>query len=421
MSNNQQPTVTRLLAVILIAIGPISAVFFKSSESNAQVGAVIEVVPRVLKAFEGGRALRTTPEILRPYPVPRTPWRTPFEFRDLTLYNPQPSNSDVLSEDSVFNVPYRAPTDWKSWQDLPTAIPSAGIVIPKSWAQGALSPMAFPGIVAPFEQSGSARGPPNTLTLLNLSGLPYNKAVEALLIGPDQNVVGQYTKSPDGRYLLQLPSSQVLPNGKYEIRIVANGAESTWLRSIDLAIQDGVSLPDFIASDPTKLTLFISTEPIARHTDTPAEGRTTFAVNEQGIKFLLGVTAEIDHAVFHYQDAFNKLSAESSYELKWKITLNYARSSHDAVLWNHYDYAVDAKRLYEAILKELQTSNNRGLLAPKLSDFGITEEEILEPLRDLKALELQKIYVKTFLNGEIDNIIRFKNLIHNIQQLVRIS
>jgi hypothetical protein len=422
MSNNQQPAVTRLLAVILIAIGAISAVFFTSSESNAQVGVVIEAAPRVLKALEGSRVLRPTPEILRPDRVPKTPWsagRTRFEFRDLPLYNPQSSNSDVLSEGSVSNIPYRAPTDWKSWQDLPSAIPSTGIVIPKSWAQGALSPMTFPGIVAPFQHSASARGPPHSLELLNLSGLPYSEAVEALLIGPSQKEIGKYIKSPDGRYLLQLPSSQELPNGKYEIRLVADGAQSIWRRSIALSIQEGVALPDFMASDPTKLTLFISTEPIGKHNENYAETNTTYAVNDKGIKFLQGVTGEIDHAVVHYQDAFKNLSDESSYELKWKVTLNYARSLHDAVLWNHYDYAVDAKGLYETLLKEFQATNNRGFLSPKLSDFGITKEQILEPLRDLKALELQSIYVSTFLKGRIDNIIRFRELMHNIQSFVK--
>jgi hypothetical protein len=193
-----------------------------------------------------------------------------------------------------------------------------------------------------------------------------------------------------------------LPDGKYEIRIVADGEKSVLLRSVALAIAEGVTLPAFMADNPAKLALFISTEPIDKQTATPDAGHTTYEVNDKGIKFLQGVTGEIDRAVIHYKDAYDRFSADVSYELKWRVTLNYARSLHDAVLWNRYDYAADAKRLYENLLKEFDESKGRGWRSPKLSDLGITRAEILEPLRDLKALELQQIYVRAFVKGGVN-------------------
>ena len=48
------------------------------------------------------------------------------------------------------------------------------------------------------------------------TGVLYAQAVRVYLIGPDQQVLSEYKKSPEGRYLLQLPQINDLRQGRYE-------------------------------------------------------------------------------------------------------------------------------------------------------------------------------------------------------------
>jgi hypothetical protein len=102
---------------------------------------------------------------------------------------------------------------------------------------------------------------------------------------------------------------------------------------------------------------------------------------------------QIDRALVHYKEAYEALNPRSSYELRWKIKLNYARALHDAALWHRYDSAIEAKNLFNQVLEEYNASGRRWFWQPKLTDLGIKRNDIIEPLRDIEALELQRLFV----------------------------
>jgi hypothetical protein len=251
---------------------------------------------------------------------------------------------------------------------------------------GPLAPENYPGIRL---QKADSTGPPLSLDLFEKTkGVPYKTAVRAFLTGPDSRIIAEYVKSPDGSYLLDLPSGTEFPAGRYDVRIVFNGSTAQLIRKIS-----------FVSSthdDPSPGSLNIY---ITEALEGPLP-RTTFDTDSAGEKLLKAGTEQIDRAVIHYKEAYEALDHRSSYELRWKTTLHYARALHDAVLWHRYDYIRDARMLFEKLLDEYKLSSSRWFWRAQLADIGIKEPDIVEPLRDLEALELQRLYVEYSLEGK---------------------
>jgi hypothetical protein len=70
------------------------------------------------------------------------------------------------------------------------------------------------------------------------------------------------------------------------------------------------------------------------------------------------------------------------------------------VVWHRYDYATDARRLFAKVKEEYDTSKWKWFWQSKLKDIGITEADIIEPLRDLEAFDLQMLYTTYFLKKD---------------------
>jgi hypothetical protein len=272
---------------------------------------------------------------------------------------------------------------WKTWHDLPAQVPDSVIKLQKG-SPPALAPEDYPGIRLKKPES---TGPPLSFDLFEKTkGVPYDKAVRAFLIGPDSRIIAKYSKSPDGRYLLDLPSGTELPAGRYQVRLVIDGSEAQVIRSISFLSEP--SEPHGNTAGPGNIKVYVTKEAL--------EGklpRTTFDTDLAGEKFLKSGMDQIDRAVVHYKEDYEKLDYRSSYDLRWNTTLKYARALHDAVLWYRYDSAADALMLFEKLSEEYKASSSKWFWQPKLTDIGIKEADINEPLRNLQALELQKLYV----------------------------
>ena len=290
--------------------------------------------------------------------------------------------------------------DWKTWQSLPPRVPDTGIVLAKGRLTGELAPERYPNIRI---KNVDSTGPPLSFELFEKTkGVPYREAIRAFLVGPDRRVLSRYEKSPEGRYVLDLPPATEFPAGQYEIRIVIEGPEATLIRSVSI-LSKPVS-PEFQQSAANNVKLYVSKESLEGETK-----RTTFDTDLAGQKLLNAGRDQLDRAVVHYKDAYEALDHRSSYELTWKTTLNYARALRDAALWYRYDSASDARMLFEKVLDEHNRSSSKWFWQTKLSDIGITEGDIKVPLDDLKALELQRLYTDYSLKREPNNLGRLSS------------
>jgi hypothetical protein len=290
--------------------------------------------------------------------------------------------------------------NWKGWQDLPPRVPDTGIILTKGRLTGQLAPEHYPNIRI---KNVDSTGPPLSFELFEKTkGVPYSEAIRAFLVGPDSRVLSRYVKSPEGRYVLDLPPASEFPAGSYEIRIVIEGAEATLVRSVSFLSKPVP--PEVQQSAAKNVKLYVSKESLEGETK-----RTTFDTDLAGQKLLNAGRDQLDRAVVHYRDAYEALDHRSSYELRWKTTLNYARALHDAVLWYRYDYASDARMLFGKLLDEHSRSSSKWFWQTKLRDIGITERDIKAPLDDLKALELQRLYVDYSLKREPNNLARLSS------------
>jgi hypothetical protein len=156
-----------------------------------------------------------------------------------------------------FVDPHRDPSKWTSWRDLPPSVPDSGYVVSKDKATGDLSPERFPGIFFPKPKTVEATGPPRSLEILNKDDVyPRSKAIRAYLVGPGEKIVGSYKESPDGRYVLDLPSERSFEGGRYGIRIVVDGSERTIIRRISI-ITGSAPLGGFEGANQERLEVYL--------------------------------------------------------------------------------------------------------------------------------------------------------------------
>jgi hypothetical protein len=376
------------------ALAVLAAVWFLSSPV-APAGAQIAAPPTVGVEIPAARPSQTKSPSDQSDPTAAGSAGLPRERHGLPAADP--------GEASTTRAEPQSTNDWRSWSDLPRPLPPGGYFIPKQRATGDLAPERFPGIVLWDNKNANGTGPPRSLNILNqLTNVAYQDAVKALLIGPDQQIFAEYAKSPDGRYVLELPSEKDFTGGRFEIRILIDGSDAVVIRRISILAGPGAGARP--SDNPGHLNIYISKEAIDRSSKsgyTPP--RTTFETDAEGEKFLRAGVSEIDRALVHYKEAYEALDSRSSYELRWKITLNYAKALHDATLWHQYNYAADARRMLEAVLTEYKTSGSKPFWRfwqPALQNIGIAEADIVEPLRDLQALELQSLPARYFINGE---------------------
>jgi hypothetical protein len=262
----------------------------------------------------------------------------------------------------------------------------------------------FPGVVL-RSRANPATGPPRALDLLSSTPpiVRREDALRAILIGPGQDTIAEYKKSPDGRYLLDLPAWANLPAGHYQIRIWIDGAQKQVLRQI--GINTALATANLLDPPHTNYEqLSVAVEPLTPDGEQPARG-TTFSTIAQGEKLSLSArTEQIDSTLEFWRKANDNLSPDSSYEVKWKTVFNYAKAMHQAILWKRYDLVPEATRLFETLQGELTASRQRTSWRAKLTDLGISEADITSPLQDLKALGVQRGYVSYALQGDPMNV-----------------
>src|SRR5262249_27864362 len=238
-------------------------------------------VPKLEPAVPGlelDTTLRATPEdVFKGLRVPPEAVLDPEKYPDFNIVIPRKNLSEILEK----NVPTgetahaRQAPYWKTWQNLPPRVPDTGIVLAKGRLTGEFAPERYPNIRI---KNVDSTGPPLSFDLFEKTkGVPYSEAFRAFLVGPDSRVLSRYVKSPEGRYVLDLPPATEFPAGQYEIRIVIEGPEATLIRSVSI-LSKPVS-PEFQQSANVKL--YVSKESLEGETK-----RTTFDTDLAGQKLL---------------------------------------------------------------------------------------------------------------------------------------